>query len=250
MKRRTILAIHRWLGSIAAIFLLSVSLTGLALNHSEFLGLDETSIHSSFILDQYGMSASSDITAIALAGGVTISYLNGRVFRNDEALATGGPIVGISENELFTALVLSDAVLLLTPTGELIEEFSGGDLPFEGIDSVGKSPDGTTILVTDGQAWQTDEEWLDFSEYSGDYTVTGFQTVALTDDDANAILTSYQGNGVPLYRVILDLHSGRLFGLPGRTLMDLSAVAVIILIVTGLTGWARKSGKRKETAKA
>lgn len=61
-----------------------------------------------------------------------------------------------------------------------------------------------------------------------------------TDIDA-AIAHAYRGDGVNIEKLILDLHTGHLFGLPGMVLFDLTALAMIFLTVTGLYNlWQRK----------
>jgi uncharacterized iron-regulated membrane protein len=86
-----------------------------------------------------------------------------------------------------------------------------------------------------------DADWINFQEYSGAYQVEPLAAIALPTEELDALLTAFQGAGVPLYRVLLDLHSGRLFGWGGRTLMDLSALAILLLISSGISGWLRKS---------
>lgn len=48
--------------------------------------------------------------------------------------------------------------------------------------------------------------------------------------------------GVPepifnLERVVIDIHSGKFFGFPGTLFMDLTALATIFLIATGIYTW-------------
>ena len=54
-RKRTLLAWHRWMGIASAAFLVVLSLTGLVLNHSEFLRLDQIHIRSGLILKRYGI---------------------------------------------------------------------------------------------------------------------------------------------------------------------------------------------------
>ena len=46
-----------------------------------------------------------------------------------------------------------------------------------------------------------------------------------------------------LDRVILDLHTGRFFGTAGRIIMDLAAVAMLLLAFTGIRLWRLRSKK-------
>ena len=57
---------------------------------------------------------------------------------------------------------------------------------------------------------------------------------------SKAISQAYLGEGLPLERILLDLHSGRLFGKIGVYVMDSAAVLMIVLTVTGLLIWIRR----------
>jgi hypothetical protein len=52
----------------------------------------------------------------------------------------------------------------------------------------------------------------------------------------------YRGRVLTLERLMLDLHSGRLFGLGGTWLMDIVAALLVILAASGMWLWSR-SGK-------
>ncbi len=52
-----------------------------------------------------------------------------------------------------------------------------------------------------------------------------------------------RGKGINLEKFILDLHTGKLFGIPGTLLSDLSAIAMIFLTLSGLYNlYRRKKG--------
>lgn len=40
-------------------------------------------------------------------------------------------------------------------------------------------------------------------------------------------------------RLLLDLHAGRLFGLAGQLVMDLAALVLVVLALTGTVIWSR-----------
>lgn len=244
--RRKLLAFHRWLGGLSAVFLIVVSLTGLALNHTELLGLDNVAIRSPFVLKRYGMSTGADIVSAPLKSGEFVSRLGGRIYWGAEPLATGGALLGIREEADYVAVVTDADILLLMPDGELVEQLEFSALPMETVTAVGATPAGAPVLVEADKVWLVTDDWLDFEPYVGDYSVAALKIAPLPDALRAELLDSFQGDGVPLYRVVLDLHSGRLFGWPGRTLMDLSAVAVIILVSTGLVTWLRTTRGRNK----
>lgn len=239
-RKRVILSWHRWLGILSAVFLLVVSLTGLALNHTETLGLDRIEIRSSPILARYGMSGGPDIRAYRIGDGATIAHLGGRLFFEGRPIAAAGEPLGIVAGDPITAVVTADDVLYLSPEGELIERLGSGQLPWKELRAVGRVPDGGAVFIANNGNWMPDAEWVHFEEYEGGYAVDPLETVELPAAVEAEILKNYQGGGASLYRVLLDLHSGRLFGWGGRTLMDLTAIAVILLVSSGIGGWLRK----------
>ena len=61
---------------------------------------------------------------------------------------------------------------------------------------------------------------------------------------------SAQAPAMNLEQILLDLHSGRLFGSFGVLVMDLAAILLVVLSITGFVAWnssrlLRKNGKRK-----
>jgi hypothetical protein len=60
-RKRAILALHRWLGLVSALFLVILALTGLLLNHAAPLGLYDIKVKSGFLLGQYDMLGKGDI---------------------------------------------------------------------------------------------------------------------------------------------------------------------------------------------
>lgn len=244
-RKRTILAWHRWLGIASALFLLSLSITGLALNHTERLKLDQIQLQSSFILERYGMAGGAEIEAFRIHEYDTLAHLDGQLFYNGTPLSTNTRPLGIIEGDPISVIATATDLIYITPDGELIEAVSSNHLPYSTLTAVGTTPNGNPILVSADGNYAPDADWLEFDRYQAAYSVSPLETIELSEAEMQTILESFQGGGVSLYRVLLDLHSGRLFGWGGRTLMDLSAVAIIILILSGIGGWLRKSRRPK-----
>ncbi|CAA6678864.1 MULTISPECIES: PepSY domain-containing protein [unclassified Lentimonas] len=244
-RKRTILAWHRWLGIASALFLLSLSITGLALNHTEFLKLDQVQIKSSVILNRYGMASGESIDAYRIHQSDTLAHLNGQLFYNNAPLASASRPLGIIEGDPISVVATETQLIYLTTEGEFIESIDSNQLPYTTLIAVGTTIDGSPLLISAEGNWTPDADWLEFDRYQASYNVEPLETITLDEANANTLLDAFQGGGVSLYRVLLDLHSGRLFGWAGRTLMDLSAIAIIILITSGIGGWLRKSRRPK-----
>lgn len=241
LRRKKIIALHRWLGLLSALFLIILSITGLALNHTERLGLDNIRVKNDLLLKCYGMQGLEDLKTFPIHRNDTLTHLGDQLYYNDSPLANAGAPLAYYSNESFTVIACPDNLILLDPSGQLIEGIETSGLPFKKISAAGRNSEGAAILVAENGLWKPGSEWLQFHPYTGSYTVETLPTAPLMQETASAILAHHQGQGLSLYRVLLDLHAGRLFGWGGRTLMDLTAVAILLLISSGLTSWFKKS---------
>lgn len=246
-RKRTLMAWHRWLGFLATLFLIVLSLTGLALNHTELLHLDKITLRNDFILKRYGMAGGSEIISYRIGNGDTLSYLDGQLFFNQSPLQASEPLVGIYQGDAFTIAASSDTLHYLTPEGASIESIDTNLLPFDTIRAIGASTEGASIIAAANGHWLANADWLEFTSFTAPYQVTPLETTELSTESRAAILTAFQGEGISLYRALLDLHSGRLFGWGGRTVMDLTAIAILLLISSGIAGYFRKSRRKQIT---
>jgi hypothetical protein len=235
------------MGFLSALFLVVLAITGLALNHTERLGLDQIQIRNGWILAQYGMAGGSDIQAYRIHESDTLAYLDGQLFYNGTPLTGGEAPHGIIEGDRITVVATADQLIYLSPDGELIEILRASQLPYAKLVAVGYTPNKKTVLITNVGQWKPDRDWLDFKAYESSYTVEPLVQIELSESETDALLKAFQGGGVSLYRVLLDLHSGRLFGWGGRTIMDLTAGAILLLVTSGIGGWLRKSRRKTTT---
>ncbi|MDQ8207142.1 PepSY-associated TM helix domain-containing protein [Coraliomargarita sp. SDUM461003] len=246
-RKRVILAWHRWMGLVSALFLVVLSITGLALNHTERLGLDTIQLKHSWVLRRYGMAAGSEIEAYRIHTSDTLAHLNGQLFYNGQPLTSAATPLGIIEGDPITVVATAHRLIYLSRDGQLIESLHHSQLPYSKLIAVGRSPDGRPILVAEGANWSPDADWLEFEAYSDSYQVSPLTQTELLPSQTTALLEAFQGGGVSLYRVLLDLHAGRIFGWAGRTVMDLTALAILLLVSSGIAGWLRKSRRKTPT---
>lgn len=244
-RKRVILAFHRWLGASAALFLMVLATTGLLLNHSRALGLDNIQVNASLVRSLYGMARTSDILTYRIHELDTVSLLQGRLYFNGQYLSSGESLAGIHEHDSISVIATPDTLIMITREGELIESTDTSRLPFDSIIAMGTNTSGLPVIVSSNGTWQADEDWIQFKPFEGNYSVRSPDSASLPDTVADLILADYQGSGPALSKVILDLHSGRLFGWGGRTVMDLTAVAILLLVTSGVSGWLRKSRRRE-----
>jgi len=242
IRRRYIIAVHRWLGLVSAVFLLILALTGLVLNHTELLGLDSIRTNNPYILKRYGMATSAELEAFRIDETNKLVVWDNQLLVNGRALDVRGYPLGIWRSDHLTAIATPEAVILLDVDASLVEILDGASLPPGELSGIGEDATGQPVLFTEENRWVADPEWLDYEPYTGKSEMNSLERMTLSADEESIVLGYLQGEGVSLYRILLDLHSGRLLGLPGRTVMDLAAVAILVLVLSGISSFWKARG--------
>ena len=113
---------HRYIGLTAALFVIILAVTGLALNHTEELALDSTSVQSNTLLDWYGIHA-PDIKRSFQAGIHHITEVGESVYWNTVKIpGLAAPLIGVVEYSDLIIVAVDNQLLLFTPGGELVEQ--------------------------------------------------------------------------------------------------------------------------------
>lgn len=231
---------HRRVGLLVAALVAVLAITGLLLNHSDRLGLDRTNIVTGWVVDWYGLTPVEDPVHFR-AGEHWVSWIDGAAYANGKRVGeAGGTARGAVAFDSVVAMATSEAVIVFTSDGELVERLGVAFLP-GAIARVGTAASKDRIVIrTPAGQYASDSDLLAWSPF-GDEVVWS-QAGTPTDVVLERQLAAYRGQGLPLSRVLLDLHSGRLFGSVGAAVMDAAAILLLVLVATGIVNW---SGFRK-----
>lgn len=229
---------HRRLGLTAAIFVLVLAVTGLTLNHTDDLGLDERHLAAGWLLNWYGIEAPDEADSYVLSYGVVTRlgdrlYLDTRLIEHDVSAINGA----VASEDLVIVAIDGD-LLLLTADGERVERLGReAGLP-QGIDSLGLDPANRVLLRSSAGLYRAGPALLSWDRVADDPGPIRWARPAATDEAMLVTLRAdYLGSILSLERVLLDLHSGRILGRFGPWLMDLAAVLLLVLAVTGIWLW-------------
>ena len=238
-RLRSLYLWHRYIGLSAALFVMVLSATGLALNHTESLGMDSTHVQSELLLDWYGIHAPDYLDSYA-AGPVLFTEVNERVFRDTEILdEVSAPLIGAIAYQDLVIVANLDQLTLLDRDGELIETIGSAAGVPAGMKAIGVTTDGAIAIKAAHGYYLTDENLLEWSET--DTLDATWSTPSDTPPELVHVLQeAYRGNGLPLERVVLDLHSGRLLGDAGVLLVDAAAILFMVLAISGVWLWSRR----------
>ena len=204
---------HRWAGAVLVAFVLFLATTGIALNHSGDFGLDRKYVSWSWLLEAYGMGAPEPYAGKTLIGELVV--------------------VGDGQR----------AHVLLT-SGELVESIDLGSVLPGMIERVGGAVD-RAVLDSGGMLFRSDADITIFEPWAAG-NASNVEWSPEVQPDApglEAIDAAWRGHGLTIERLLLDLHSGRILSLGGRLLLDVIALGLIALSISGLVLARRRNGK-------
>lgn len=246
-KWRSLYIWHRYVGLVAALFVLVLAGSGILLNHTETLRLTDRTVQSPWLLDWYGIQAPEDIAAYRV-GGMWISQWGGqRLFVDTRPIDTPAqPLVGAIAMDGFLALGLRGEIVLLTDEGELVERLGDTEGVPAGLKRIGRA---NGRLVAEGAhgTYTADAELLGWKP-GAPPEVQWAAAAPLPESLRSELARRYRGAGLPLERVLLDLHSGRFLGTAGVYLMDAAALLMSFLAATGVWMWLRQLLRRRPRA--
>jgi hypothetical protein len=242
-QKHTVFLWHRRAGLTAIVFVIVLAITGIALNHTDALKLDERYIDSAFLLGWYGLEPEGEAISYDV-GEHVITVLDHQVFFNTYPVTiTTQAFHGAVGTAQLIVLAFDTELLLLTADGELVERMPTGQ-GFSEIQRIGIKYQRPVIETAGPRYYMADEHMLDWDVIINE-DIAWAQQITLDQTKMAVLLESFRGRGLTLERVMLDLHSGRIFGAYGIYLMDAAAVALLWLSLSGLWVWWQRQRKQK-----
>ncbi|MBL4763130.1 MAG: PepSY domain-containing protein [Gammaproteobacteria bacterium] len=222
---------HRYLGVAAALFVVVLVITGILLNHTEALSLDERQMTSKTMLSWYGINSEPEKIEFCSAAGCA-SQVGRKTFVNEKSLPFfQDTLKGYVKLPLFHVLADTTHVYLVSDAMELIEkqdvEIFAGKVHTLDVDA-----EHLVILTSDFGLFISNPEITQWSLIDKGYNY------ALQDAESN------QPVSLSWERVVLDIHSGRFFGQWGVYVMDAAAILMLFLAISGFTIWLGQRKKR------
>lgn len=227
--------LHRYAGITAALFTILLAVTGLLLQHAPALGLDRARVGSAAVARWLGLEVSpvrawrvDDRWLIAAGDGLWLDEerLGDSAGRVQAAVATGFGV----------AVAVGGDVRLFRDDGRPIDRLrAGAGLPAR-VGRLGRTADGRIVLGADDRRWVAREDWLAFQPYDGD-GVRWQRPAEPPRRLTAAVRRGELARSVDWERLLLAVHSGRLGGGIGSVVMDLAAVALLVLAGSGLYLW-------------
>jgi hypothetical protein len=247
-KKFTAFLWHRRIGLIALSLVVILAITGIMLNHTESFKLDETYVNNSWLLDWYGIEPEDEPISYRVKNNqssfIISLWQNQLFFDNDAIINLEQNIHGAIGAEQFIVIALDNEIILLSYEGELIERLST-NISFSNIQRLGMKYKRPVIETSEPLYYMADEHILDWDVIINE-DIKWTEQYKLNENEHQQLLLAYRGNGLKLERVVLDLHSGRIFGIYGIYLMDAAAIALLWLSLSGLWVWSSRRQKMRK----
>lgn len=262
MKTKQLQKIHKFSGLSAVVIIVMVAITGIFLNHTETLSLKKQPITNHWLNNWYGIELPKVKTALACEENWIIE-LNEQLYWNENKLDLSAILITSEQasiDEMPVCLVYTQSQLLLfTTDGELIDKLNYPDIV-----SLKRHQQNIWLSQADN-LWRINSELSQFELVSFDKSTESLKLIQNSPKITPPPLTNTQdqrlqnlreqldnqfnGSGLNLERLLLDLHSGRFFGQWGVWLVDLSAIVLIILSISGLILYFKMRKKQNKRNK-
>ncbi len=243
---------HRSLGVISALFILLMALTGMLINHSNHLSIDSAHVEQKWLLDYYGITPPNQIniyqtSPLKLASSDNLIWIDNRLTVEADSsikgmLSLGRMLIAVDSNNLY----------LLSKEGELLEKQDASTGLPRGIQAIGydeqvwlKASDGTYLADDDLIEWEQTQPFAPIA-WTVPLTADSDEINISVRDEREAIALQARSHHLTWERVLLDIHSGRFFGSLGPWFMDLVALALIIMAISGIYIWQQQKPKKSK----
>jgi len=231
-KLLLLLFLRRWharIGFAAVVFFLFLAVTGVVLNHATELGLDTKYVHAAWLARWYGLAPESPRHAFR-SGGHDLIAANGRWLLDGRTSGEKFPApVGLVELPDMVVVASSASLFIYGKDGALIDRLEKGALPATPVQAIGSGAQQLVLRTASGTFETADAlSWRPAPRDAIAWSAPAELSAAERERYAQLLEP-----GVSVQQLLLDLHSGRFAGRYGPLAVDLLAVFLAVLSLSG-----------------
>lgn len=242
---------HQRFGLYAAIFMFWLGCSGFLLNQSASWGLDAVRVGNSTVMGLYGLRGHAPETGYFsgqnwLAQSTEHTVVNGHSLPELVPSPLGLVATGDPNNPLLF-VAGSDRIVITDPNARVIDELRDYTLPVSAIRRIGHLSDGR-VAIQDAKIFAT-EDGLGWTEIPED-SVIDWSSPKELDPSLQEIMLPFSQPTVPLEQVLIDAHSGRLFGRAGPWIVNSVGFAAMFLGISGTWIYISTALRRRQRARS
>lgn len=231
---------HARAGVLAALFFLFLAFTGLALNHTDTFKLDRKEVDAGWLMCWYGLKSEVPTHGYLFESGYFIGDGERWVMDGRELPGVAGAAKGAVEIAGIRYIAAAASLQLYQADGSLIDKLTGSALPALPIHKLGRRDEMLVLDTAQGIFSSADGLTWESASSTG---VVWAHPQALPPKAASDSAAHFAPS-LPLERVLLDVHSGRILGRFGPFAMDLVALVLMALALSGIWIYLRSIRKR------
>jgi len=224
---------HLWAGLCSAVLLLNLAITGIFLNHTDDLGLDRHHVNYRPLLQWYGFKPPGRAARLYVGTGQLLQLDEGVYLNGQRVVDSLEPVIAACSWSELLFVLSATRITLLTPGGELVETVNLPANLLGQIDRAGCSNVGP-VIESAGQLLSTDEMASEWRRVPSQPDLSWSIPELLLPQERSEAYRLYHQHSLTWERLLLDLHSGRLLGLPGVILVDAAALLLLLQLVSGV----------------
>jgi hypothetical protein len=243
-KLLLLLFLRRWharIGLAAVVFFLFLAATGVVLNHGTDFGLDKRYVHAAWLARWYGIAPESPRHAFH-AGQHDLIAANGRWLLDGRISGEKFPQpVGLVELPDMVVVASSASLYLYGKDGALIDRLERSALPGIPVQAIGSG--GKQLVLRTGAGTFETRDALSWQPAPRDAIAWSAPAeLRAAERERYAQLLE---PGISVQQLLLDLHSGRFAGRYGPLVVDLLAVFLALLSLSGAWLFLKRRHRRE-----
>lgn len=235
---------HKRVGLACALLVVLVVVTGIALNHTTEFEFSGRGVHQQWLLDWYGIEPASLSSVKVNEAWVSRDDTGSIYYQLQPVGRCNGPLKGAVAVAPFVVVACKSELVLLSNDGVYQEQLGGLYGIPDRISRLGACDAGVCLDV-DGVISRLDLGSLQLNLHRGQSAVQwSSPPVAAAEVESLAALNNRAtAQRLDWERVLLDLHSGRIAGFAGVVLVDLAALGLLFLALSGFWIWYRSAAR-------
>jgi len=235
---------HKRAGLAACLFLAWLACSGVLLTRSQSLGFDVARIDWPWLMSIYGLRPEPPRNGFAdhghwLAAAKTATLLDGKPIGQPIASPLG--FVSIGDTRY---VATQESVVVLDASGKMVDELRSPYMPVSTVRRIGVVAGTNALAVQDLDAYRSDDGGNNWTTVAS--TAVQWSAASPLTDSQRAALTPYSRPSVLVEQLLIDLHSGRLFGPIGAWVITLVGFGAFWLAMSGAWMWWRIQKARRK----
>lgn len=244
---------HKRFGIFAFIFMGWLGFSGVLMNQSVSWGLDAKRVDWGWLMSMYGLHASPPDTGFVagshwLAATPEYTLLDGQPLAQPLP-AVLGMVQGGAAHDPLLFVASADQVAVLAPDGSVVDTLHDYTLPVATVRRIGVTDQTPPrVAIQDLDVYAT-LDGLDWETLPANAAITWVEPTRLSAERQEQVLP-FARPSMPLEQVLIDAHSGRLFGRFGPWVINCVGLSALALSITGIWMMRRMNQARAKNKRA